>query len=84
MEELRPEDAIDTPEELLPHDEGDKGKMFYLLGNFAFWLVENPPTKASGTNNVLKSGSVGQYFSSVKDELAQRFPGPFNFEKVDR
>ena len=83
MEELRPEDVIDTPEELLLHDEDDKGKMFYLLGNFAFWLVENPPTKGSGTNTALKSGTVGQYFSSVKGELAQRFPGPFNFEKVE-
>ena len=83
MEELRPEDVIDTPEELLLHDEDDKGKMFYLLGNFAFWLVENPPTKGSGTNTALKSGTVGQYFSSVKGELARRFPGPFNFEKVE-
>jgi len=79
---LTADDVIDSQDDLLLLDEDDRGKMFLLLGNFAFWLHENPPTKA-GSSIILSAASIGQYFCSVKGELARRFPKAFAFDNVE-
>ncbi len=65
LEELRSDDVVNSPGELALLDEENQGKMFQLLGNFAFWLHKNPPLK-KGSLVVLSSATIAQYFGGVK------------------
>jgi hypothetical protein len=83
LEELTSEDVVDSPEDLFLFDEDDRGKMFLLLANFAFWMVENPPVNKKSPGGNLLAKTISQYFSSVKAELNRKFPKPFAFAKEE-